>query len=110
MRLLQLCRPLLARHPSPVIVEAGIAGVSKPQLLVRPNRNCKLERSERGRTGELIEKERHTEPRPRPRSKNLLPVRAYVAKPPQVALAPDTAPLGVPCLPRAAFLSTQAMI
>jgi hypothetical protein len=32
-------------------------------------------------------------------------MRAYVAEPPHVAFAPDAAPLGVPCLLRAALLT-----
>ena len=49
--------------------------------------------------------ERRTEPRPRPRTKDLLPVCSHVAEPPHVAFAADAAPLGVPCLPCAALLT-----
>jgi hypothetical protein len=50
---------------------------------------------------------RHTEPGPRSRTKYLLPVRTHVAEPPHVAFAPDAAPLGIPCLLRAALLTLR---
>ena len=38
--LLQLYRPLLARHPSSVRVEAGIRGILEPEVLRRPDWDC----------------------------------------------------------------------
>ena len=52
------------------------------------------------------ERERkRTEPRPRPRTEDLLPVCAHVAEPPHISFAAYAAPLSVPCLSCAAFLT-----
>jgi hypothetical protein len=47
---------------------------------------------------------RRTEPRPCLWAESLLPVRAYAAEPPHIALAPDTAVLCVPLLSCTALL------
>ena len=94
--LLQLYRPLLARHPLSVRVEAGIRGILEPEVLRRPDWDF-YERSERERGKE---KGGHTEPCPRAWTKDLLPVSPHVAEPPHIALTPNTAPLGVPRSPR----------
>ena len=82
----------------------GLRGYASPSSLFDPIGTVRTVESDRVSDSERKGGVR-TEPRPRSWTKDLLPVCPYVTEPPHVTLAPDAAPLGVPCLPRAALLS-----
>ena len=96
----QLRRPLFARQPHPIRVEARISGKLEPFVLRRSNRNC--QQSAINDDAKHDKKTGLTKPCPSTRAKDLLPVRPHAAEPPHVTLAPDTAVLGIPCLTCAA--------